>query len=71
MLHPLQYRPVGQVLAQVAQVHDPDGVPGGWMVWLTLQQGELFDRHLDADAAKTAAVAALDPDRPPGARRGR
>jgi hypothetical protein len=34
------------------------------MVWLTLEQGEPFDRCLDADAAKTAAEAALDPNSP-------
>lgn len=50
----------GQELAQVAHVFGPDGTDNGWIVLLTLQQGELFDHYPTPEAAMAAAEAALD-----------
>jgi hypothetical protein len=54
----------GQELAQVGHVSGPDGSDYGWMVWLTLDQGELLDRHPTAEEAMAAAESALGPDPP-------
>jgi hypothetical protein len=50
----------GHELAQVAHVFGPDGSDGGWIVLLTLQQGELFDHYATPEEARAAAEAALD-----------
>jgi hypothetical protein len=50
----------GQELAQVAHVFGPDGTDHGWIVLLTLQQGELFDHFPTPEEAMAAAEAALD-----------
>lgn len=52
----------GQELAQVGHVTGPSGADWGWMVWLTLEQGELFDRYAGLEEAMAAAEEALDPD---------
>jgi hypothetical protein len=51
----------GQEVAQVAHVHGPDGSDHGWMVWLTVEQGELFDRYNRAGDAMKAAEARVAP----------
>lgn len=56
------FAPSGHELAQVGQVTGPGGADWGWMVWLTLEQGELFDRYATPEEAMTAAEATLDPD---------
>jgi hypothetical protein len=50
----------GLEVAQVAHVFGPDGDDNGWIVLLTLQQGELFDHYSTPDAAMAAAEIALD-----------
>jgi len=39
----------------------PGGADVGWMVWLTLQQGQRFDRYPNAGEAMAAAERALTP----------
>jgi hypothetical protein len=54
------YSVEGHELAQVAHVFGPDGHDHGWIVLLTLQQGELFDHYQTPEAAMAAAEVALD-----------
>lgn len=56
------FAPHGLELAQVGRAAGPGGSDYGWMVWLTLEQGELPDRYPTAEAAMAAAEAALDPE---------
>lgn len=55
------FSPEGVELAQVAHIHSPTGDDLGWVVWLTLEQGELFDQFPTITAARAAAEQALDP----------
>lgn len=50
----------GHQLAQVANIHGPDGTDRGWMVWLVYQHEEPFDHYRSVEEAKAAAEAALD-----------
>ena len=51
----------GRCLAQVAVLQGPDGRLTDWMVWLPLEQGELFASYPTAQEAMTAAQSALAP----------
>jgi hypothetical protein len=55
------YSEEGHQLAQIAHIVGPGGADVGWMVWLTLKQGELFDHYPNAEEAMTAAERALTP----------
>ena len=55
------YDDAGHQLAQIAHIVCPGGADVGWMVWLTLQQGQRFDRYPNAGEAMAAAERALTP----------
>jgi hypothetical protein len=54
------WSPEGIELAQVGHIRSREGEDIGWIVWLTLEQGELFDQFPTIEAAQAAAEAALE-----------